>query len=362
MNNNPNILIAPLDWGLGHASRCTPIVERLIKLNCNVIIAADNSALDFLKDKFPGLKFIYFRGYNISYSKNFTILKIISQLPKITFKIISEHIRLNSLIKENKINAVISDNRFGLWNKKVYTVFITHQIAIKLPPALKFFEKLLYKINIYFIEKFDECWIPDFIGTPNLTGDLSHKRKPPRNARFINPLSRFKLGQLKQPENFIYDILIVLSGPEPQRTLLEDKILSQLKSSPFKACVVRGLPDKKTTTDITPRIRMISFANDEKLLRLLSVSKMLISRAGYSTIMDLVTLRKPAILIPTPGQTEQEYLARHLAKSKVFLFVQQNNFSIEKHLNALSPSEFPFESDNKKLEAILDEFLKKLRP
>ncbi len=360
MKNQLNILVAPLDWGLGHASRCVPIIELLLKRDCNVVIAADNYAYDFLKRRFPRLQFVRLKGYNVRYAKKFVALKVFSQLPKIIFSIAREKFQLSLLLKEFSIDAVISDNRFGLWSKSAYSVFITHQILIKLPKPLRLLEKPLYKINKFVIEQFNECWVPDFPGETNLTGDLTRRYKLPANAKFIHPLSRFSPTQLNVTQKYLYDFLAVFSGPEPQRTLLEEKILKQLKNSNVKACIVRGTPGQNEKALTASNVKLIPFADGDELLRLISQSKVLLCRAGYSTIMDLTVLRKPAVLTPTPGQTEQEYLAKYLGSNGFFEFVEQNNISINEIISRPPAGNFPFENNDNKLVKIIEEFVERL--
>jgi len=180
------ILVAPLDWGLGHATRCIPIIRYLVEKNCEVIIAADKRPMELLKKEFPSLEFVVMPGYNISYPKNGSmVLKMAVQVPKILKGTKQEHTQLEKIIAEEKIDAVISDNRFGLWAKKIPCVFITHQLMVKSPLG----EKWIHKLNKDYISKYSECWIPDVKN--GLSGDLGNKFKLPEHAKFIGLLSRF---------------------------------------------------------------------------------------------------------------------------------------------------------------------------
>jgi hypothetical protein len=190
--HSSKILVAPLNWGLGHATRCVPIVRALLAEDKEVVLAGEGFVLEFLKKEFPHLQTIEFKGISIKYSSaNSQVWAILRQIPKIFFAIIKEHFELKKIIETHNIKCVISDNRFGLWNKKIYTIYITHQILIKLPEKFSWLEKITYHIHNQYIKKYNECWIPDFADENNLSGDLSHKYPPPKNAKFIGILSRF---------------------------------------------------------------------------------------------------------------------------------------------------------------------------
>ena len=345
---HPRILIAPLDWGLGHATRCIPIIKELLYHNCEVIIVASKNTLSLLKKEFPFLVFLRYKGYEIRYSsdkKNFS-LKIILQLPKIIFLVWKENNWLKKIIKKQKIDAVISDNRFGMHNKKIPSIYITHQLRIKTGnPSTEF---IVQKIHYYFIKKYSQCWVPDHKETP-LAGDLSHPANIPSNTLFIGPLSRFR--SLPKIEK-IYDLLVTISGPEPARTNFENKILVQLKNFPGKALLIRGLPSDNCNLPSADLKEIVNHLSAEDLNKAIEQSKMLIGRSGYTTIMDLAALQKKAILIPTPGQKEQEYLAEYLFEKKYFFSAEEENFSIKDALENVSKFDF------KEIDVPLNEYKK----
>lgn len=322
---SPRVLVAPLDWGLGHATRCIPIIKELIRLDCTVLIAADGPIFNLLKKEFPATVFLRCKGYEISYSRNkrWLLLKIFLQLPKILSAIYREHRWLKKKISEHSIDAVISDNRLGMFNRKIPSIYITHQLFIR--TGNLFTEKIAEKIHYYFIKKYKRCWVPD--GENNgLAGMLSHPKKRLRNIVFIGPLSRLNSLQHIEP---IYDMLILLSGPEPQRTIFENQIVIQLESFPGRALFARGLPFETKKLELNNQsVKVLNHVKAEELNIIMAQSKLVIARCGYTTIMDLAALRKTAILIPTPGQTEQEYLAEYLMKKKYFLTTSQKDFAI----------------------------------
>ena len=339
------ILVAPLDWGLGHATRCIPIIRKLLEAKHDVILAGEGKTLQILREEFPELSFVDLKGYRLTYSRFIPAwLKIFLQLPKIINRKNAEHAALKKIIGEQKIDIVVSDNRFGLWNKSVCTVYITHQVMIKCPRGFKWAEGLLYRIHKKQIEKFDYCWIPDFPGEQNLSGDLSHKYPLPENARFVGPLSRFSNDKTKEKDE--HDVCIILSGPEPSRTKFEQIVFQQLKNATAKIIVVLARPDKLRDETIGT-IRIVSHLNAAALQKIISSSKLVICRSGYSGIMDLYALKKSALLIPTAGQTEQEYLAEYLSSKKLFTATVEKDFDLRITMkNDLSAEDFFTDEEN----------------
>jgi uncharacterized protein (TIGR00661 family) len=245
-------------------------------------------------------------------------LNIFLQIPKIIFGIYHENTKLNTIIKDFKIDGVISDNRYGLFSKKIPSIFITHQLKIK----SAFLENIIQKINYYFINKFTQCWIPDYQEN-GLAGELSHPKENTKNHIYIGPLSRFKKNNIQSK----YDILAIISGPEPQRSIFEKIITTQLKEHKKESLLVQGKPESKyceTINNLTIKSHLSALELNQAILN----SKLIICRSGYSTIMDLITLEKNAILVPTPGQTEQEYLAKFLSKKNAYKYQTQNRFNL----------------------------------
>jgi len=325
--NIRTILIAPLDWGLGHATRCIPIIKVLKNAGFNVIIACNDKQKSLLSAECNDVRFIDLEGYNIQYTKRswFFALKIIFQIPKIIASIKREKKCLEKIIDEEKIDLVISDNRYGLNNTKVPCVFITHQLTIKAP--FKWLEQLLQTINYRYIKRFNQCWIPDNSGDDNIAGVLSHPKKMPSIAtNYIGLLSRF----IKQENtNKKFDVCVLLSGPEPQRTILENILLKQLdKATNLKIFFVRGLPQTTEILMASTAIEIANHLNQKDMLNIICSSEIIIARSGYTTVMELMALQKKSILIATPGQTEQEYLAKYLFQQQKCLSYNQTEINV----------------------------------
>lgn len=345
MKNTRKVLVCPLNWGIGHASRIIPVIHELIKYNYHIYIAADGFALQLLKQEFPQLRFIKFPSFTITYGKGKSmILPMILQIPGIIIGIMKEHNVLKRLVATYSPDLIISDNRFGLWSRKVYSVYITHQINILLPGWTCLFKPFINMINRFIISKYNQCWIPDFENDKhNLTGKLSHKVNLPQNAIFIGPLSRFNkyYEKINPAGKYIYDLLLIVSGPEPQRTMLEDLLTEEIIKSGYRALIIQGRPGEKQINIITGNITRVSHLSASEFLNVICHSRYIICRSGYSNIMDLVSLGRTAILIPTPGQSEQEYLAGYL--SKYFCSAEQNKIELEsliKKMNGYKPEIF----------------------
>ena len=332
------VLICPLDWGLGHASRCIPVIREFLDAGAKVIIGADKRPLALLRDEFPNLEWVQFPGYNISYPENGSMsLKMARSVPKILKGIREENALLKDIIREKSIDIVVSDNRFGLWNKNVKTIFMTHQIMIKCPGVLKIFEYFLHRINLSFIKKFDECWIPDYDKENNLSGDLGHKNKSISKTFFIGPLSRFNKKDFANPaeKGSEYDAIFILSGPEPQRTIFEEIILDQLnKAKQLKTIIIEGLTEERKSLLHGENLEVYPHLSTNEIFEKINKSNVVICRSGYSSIMDLATMGKKAILVPTPGQTEQEYLADYFKKKNIYYSEDQKHFNLTRALSS----------------------------
>jgi uncharacterized protein (TIGR00661 family) len=315
-----------LDWGLGHATRCIPIIKALLEKGFEVLIATDGLQQSLLQEEFPQLKFLPLKGYRVTYSKNKWLFpfKIFVQVPKILLAIKNENQWLNRIVDSHHIDIVISDNRFGLHHKKIKSIFITHQLTIKAPFLL--LEKWLQKINYYFINQFTSCCVPDIKGEINVAGILSHPVLLPKiPVHYIGLLSRF---EKMDPVQKKYDYCIVLSGPEPQRTLFENIIVKDINNLEGKILLVRGKPGSDTLLKLNDNIAIANHLSGNLLQQAFLQSEMIICRSGYTTVMELLSLQKKSILVPTPGQTEQEYLAQILMQQQIGFSVQQHVFEL----------------------------------
>lgn len=315
------IIIAPLNWGLGHATRCIPIIKKMLENDFTPVIASDGIALDLLRKEFLDIEHIELPSYHIKYGKNLK-LSLLAQTPKILEAVKQEEQRISEyILKNDEVIGIISDNRFGVKSDKVFSVYITHQLNV-LSGWSTF---LTSKTHQNIINKFDECWIPDEENA-NFSGKLSLTDKISIKKRYIGVLSRFSSEELSKKN----DILIILSGVEPNRAQLEEKLLKSFKNYARNIVLVQGKVEEQQTTSRQGNITIYNYLLSDDLEREINQSELVICRSGYSSIMDLASLGKNAFLIPTKGQNEQEYLAEHIASKNIAPFCSEANFSAEK--------------------------------
>lgn len=320
---NKTILIAPLNWGLGHATRCIPIIKALQENNYIPIIASDGIALELLRKEFPYIQTLKLPSYQIEYAKNGKDFKwkLLKNMPKMIQAIWNEKKKIKKWIKKYDIDGIISDNRLGVFSKKVPSVFITHQLNVMTGSTTWITSKLHQQI----IKKYKECWVPDFSGIPNLTGQLGHIKKTNLKLKYIGPLSR--LQKRETPKQ--YDLMIILSGPEPQRGLLEEKLKKEVLKYDGKVVFIKGIIEKDQKKELVENVTYYNFMNTRQLEQTFNESDKVLCRSGYTTIMDLAKLEKKAFFIPTPGQYEQVYLAEKLRKEGLVPYAKQDDFRLE---------------------------------
>lgn len=340
------ILVAPLNWGLGHATRCVPIINALLNGRFEPILASDGSALMLLRKEFPNLSSVELPSYNITYTKKgkHFKFKLLKDSPKLIKTIKAEKKVIKNIVENNNISGIISDNRLGVYNKKTPSVFITHQLNV-LSGSTTWFST---KIHQKFIKNFNICWVPDIKDEPNLSGQLGHAKNFDIPTKYIGPISRFEKKNLK----IVNDILVLLSGPEPQRTLLEKNLLLEFKNYNGKVVFVKGVIEKEQNIQVIGNMSIYNFMRSDLLEKTINESNLIISRSGYTTILDLAKLSKKAFFIPTPGQFEQEYLAKRLSDLNLVPSCKQDEFTIKKLENTTNfegLKYFDFETDFKDL-------------
>lgn len=347
--------MAPLDWGLGHATRCIPLIHALIKAGHKIWIATDGPQEALLKKEFPDLDFLKLPGYKVRYSRSrgWLPLKIMQQMPGLFAIVQREHRWLEKVIEQYNIQLVISDNRYGLWSNQIPCVFITHQLTIKAP--YRWLETLIRKINYRYINRFTACWVPDMKVHGGLAGVLSHPTSLPRiPVHYMGLLSRFEKAAEKDSNH----ITILLSGPEPQRGMLEEKIIQQLPAIDQPVILVRGLPGSTEKPVLPNHVQSFNHLETAALQAILIKSKLVITRSGYTSVMELMDLQIKTVLVPTPGQTEQEYIADILCKKGYAVTMKQADFSLPKAIEAaldhhyIFPDTVPFNQQT--LDDLLD--------
>ncbi len=359
------VLVSPLEWGLGHATRLGRIIELLLQKNMDVVIAADGLPYNFLSEQFPDLPIERLPMKQVKYSKGRQgfFLKLLIQIPGLFFSIQRNKKLLNHLVEKYQIDFIISDNRYGFIHPKVPSVFVTGQLRPLPPKMFRFLHSVFGRLHLWMLRKYEFIWVSDYEGEANITGSLSRIPWGNKKIRYIHPLSWLEDKKpISKDPNSPYDILIMLSGPEPQRSQIEEKILKDFKASPQKILLLQGLPKKSNQIGHDVQIgnlRVVNHLPGDQILWHMQNTKTLICRAGTTTIFDLVVLGKPALLIPTPGQTEQEYIAGRLDKEGYFMSVRQEDFGIH-NLEEYQQRKFiKFPTPQKdKFESALAEFIR----
>ncbi len=333
------VLVCPLDWGLGHAARCVPLIRALLANGHRVRIGAAGGGLRLLRQEFPDLEAFVFPGHAVRYSRSpaFFLPVLLWQLPRLLAGMLAESRRVGEILREHPYDLIISDGRYGVSSRTVPSIFITHQIFIRVPgrfPGIAWANRLVLAVNLRLLRRFSRVWVPDFPGADNLSGELSHQACRLENLEFIYPLARFgaaatitkALSEADSMAGKNVDVLAVISGPEPQRGLFEIALRRELRGLPGTRILVRGQPPDphapvKTAGAAEPAAiekgALTEFAHlpGGDLARLFSASGLIVIRSGYTTLMELAGLGTgAAVLVPTPGQSEQEYLADHMER------------------------------------------------
>lgn len=336
------ILVAPLDWGLGHVTRCVPVIRHITNLGYKVVFAGNSSQQQYIKSVFPSIESLQLEGYNVQYAKTKLGLlpKIITQIPRLKKCIKTEHIWLQNAIKSHRIDAVISDNRYGLYNTHIPCVLLTHQLQIRTGVSAAL-DRVLLKIHYRFIEKFSRCWVVDVAEDDGLSGALAHPSLLPKiKTDYIGLLSQCAgiKEKAKRDEDFI--VLVLLSGTEPQRGILSEMLWKKAIKSDKHFVFVEGNENAVTPSVVPEHISYHKRLTERELFIAIEAASIVICRSGYSSLMDLLAMGKKAILIPTPGQTEQEYLAKLMHEKKIFMSAKQAKFDIQTSL--LNATLFPY--------------------
>jgi len=323
MPKTKTILVAPLHWGLGHATRCIPLINALLQRGFKVVIASDGAALALLRKEFPDLTAHELPSYDIRYPKkgSFFSWQLLLKLPRIRKAILVENKIVSAWIQAGDIDGIISDNRPGVRHDKIPSAYITHQLRV----LSGFTTSPSTKMHLAIIKKFTACWVPDIASEEGFSGTMGHLKNEPFPIHYIGILSRMKPKVVPK----VYDILCILSGPEPQRSLLEVKLIEELKNSGKAILLVQGLPLIAQRSKTIGSITVVPFMTSEALEKAINESKLIICRSGYTSIMDLAMLQKKVFFIPTPGQYEQIYLAKRLEQKGIAPHCKQDNFTLK---------------------------------
>jgi UDP-N-acetylglucosamine transferase subunit ALG13 len=329
--------VAPLDWGLGHTARCIPLIAAIIDNGYEPLVAGNGSQLAFLSSHFSNIPTLPLEGYDITYSaaNRFAQAGLLVQVPGIMQSIKREQQWLQHTLRCYKVAGVISDNRYGLYSREVPTVILTHQPKVRTGMG-RIADNMVQKVHYRFLRRFGQVWVPDVAGADNIGGGLSHCAMLPPHTKYIGLLSRFSPPAVTVSNG---SILVLLSGPEPQRSILSDMLWQQVAGMHNKVVFVEGKEGARRV-NVPGNVTHYDRVAGGQLQGLLADGAIVVCRSGYSSIMDLLAMGKRAILIPTPGQTEQEYLAQHLHGKGISFSARQDGFDLNEALR--SSERFPF--------------------
>lgn len=320
MIRNKQILVAVLNWGLGHATRSIPIIRDLIANQNLITIASDGASLSLLKSVFPELPYINLPAYDVKYPNSSMVVNMGFQLPKIASAIRSERRMVHNWIEKNEVDIIISDNRYGCYHSSTENIFISHQLNLQVP-----FSSVVNRLHANMVNEFSRIWIVDDANRA-LSGNLSDPKWLSADIEISYLGAQSRLDKMACDNK--YEIAAILSGPEPQRTFLEEELCKKLARSNLKSILVQGSKSAEQIIS-NDNLEIIPFADAPLLSKIICSSEMMICRSGYSTIMDLAKLGGNALFVPTPGQTEQIYLAKRLQYQKLAQYQKQGKIDIE---------------------------------
>ena len=326
-----NILFSPLDWGLGHASRSVSILKYLEEEGHHLTIGVNEISRRFLQDHIPSATFTNVPSYRINYGKGNSFFSYVGLSNRIWKAKREEEKWVKDFVSQNQVDLIISDSRFGFRHSQIKSIIISHQLSLQFPKFWRLPGKLAQYINQQWLSAFDEIWVPDG-ESREISGELS--RNPDLKAQFIGILSRFENKEYPKPVDGSY-VLCILSGPEPQRSILEEKIINQSFQLNHQLIIVGGQPNKDQSSYELSNIKYFTHLPTAELATYIQHADLVISRSGYSSLMDYVTLGcKSVFLIPTPDQPEQIYLAKRMKESGICDFAFQDDFHLAEAFNS----------------------------
>jgi hypothetical protein len=351
VSTTQNILVAVLNWGLGHATRMVPVIDRLIESHAHVVIASSGSAGRLLCQRYPQLHYYELADYKVRYARGWLMgIAMAKNAHTIARAIRMENRKVAEIHERENLDIIIADNRYGCHLPNTTNILVTHQVRPRAPAGFNMFQPVINRQVQQYINRFDECWIPD-VPSQNLSGQLSDPSQLKIPAKYIGWLSRFS-QKLPRHGNKDYDWLAILSGPEPQRSYLQTKFIHNCVRKGQKGAVLAGKPG--ATNNTIDGIPIIPHLADEEMLQLISRSRHVLMRPGYSSLMDFVTISQPALLVPTPGQTEQQYLAKCVKRWPQFSVQSQRKLDLEK-AKGLQSFEAPIPTGRNMLEAAISQ-------
>lgn len=326
------LLFAISSLWLGHATRTSVVINHFLKKWFEIDIISFWNALNFLKSEFDGKKINFIELVDYPHLERWKWWKfyfyLIFDVVKTTFIIKKENNFVASI--ENNYDFIFSDCRYWVYSKKVPSFLLNHQLAFVMPKWMWFLQWFTDYINIKYLKNFNCLFIPDFENIDNsLAGNLSHPNWINKiNHKYIWILSSFTGSKKEKTEkiDFLFTISWYLSEYKDD---FINKLLEQSKKLKWKKVFILWDAKNNYKKELENNITIYSFASWDLRKNLFLNAEIIISRAWYTTIMDLVELSKKAILFPTPNQTEQEYLVKFLSENNLYVFWWDDSNLIE---------------------------------
>ncbi|SHM58815.1 glycosyltransferase [Fibrobacter sp. UWB7] len=383
------VLVAPLDWGLGHATRCVPVVREFLRAGAEVELAVVKANANFFREVFPDLRQRLAPSYNIVYPKHGynMALWLLKNSVHLNAVMRYEHHFAEEMVKRHGYDVLFSDNRFAFYSKNALSIYMTHQRRIAFPRAFAAFERIGVMWHANIMRKFDEVWVPDLEIYPGYAGSLSHSGATPgdKPMRFVGTLSRFlemgnvgnALGNAPAPvdlerevdlmsmSEFMahsanvewnaapekrtsgnysfemranYKVVAVVSGVEPARTQFEQQLRGALAQIPGRHMMILGKPSAEQKAWTEGNIEFHTHLATNDFAEAVKRADFVVSRGGYSTVMDMAELGAKCIFVPTPGQFEQIVLAHDLSKAGYAVEIPADELSAETLTSAFEKS------------------------
>lgn len=325
-------------WGLGHATRTLPIIRKTVEEGHEVTVVSSGRALSMLRRELGDTaSYDDIEDYRPPETQNPSFLAFTALLkyPVYLTAMLYEHDYVRKFIAKKKLDVIFSDNRFAFYSREVPSFFMGHQLRILNPLGSRILENGSEVYNKYFLDRYAGVLVPDFEEN-GLSGRLAHDLSVLDESRlnYVGVLSEFKHRPCAQED---IDLFVSISGPEPQRSSFERLMRRQLEGFEGRVIVSLGEPDVSFNGE--PVFK--SYLSREEREELLNRSKIVVAKSGYSTIMDLFALRKKGFLVPTPGQLEQEYLARHHMERKTFYCVEEKDLDLPAQIESALAFETP---------------------
>jgi len=345
-----HVLVSPLSWGLGHATRDLPIIRYLLERGHHVTVAAEGRALALLAKEVPQCDFTELKDYPPPYSSGrYFVPRFLAMAPVMLWAIEQETVNVRRLFRRRRFDLILSDNRFRVRSDHVPSFVIAHQLRFMTPRGLESFDFVTEFFNYVYLRPFDRIIVPD-VADPetNLSGRLSHRMRwlqSPEKVYYAGVLS--SVSRLDVPQDV--DLFISISGPEPPRIQLERIILGRIADVKADRVVITlGKPEVKETRQVNGHVTVYGFLDRAGQQEMMNRAGLVVCRSGYTTVMELAELGKKALFIPTPGQTEQEYLARYYAERGYFHSVSQYELDLPRDIDkARQMTGPPFRSDTR---------------